>query len=603
MENIFIKQYIEDFTNIQLEIKHNRMLDVQKFVNKINENPGYIFILNRFNDKVYIGEIIKISSNYDELIDYYKIKIQGKKFFLKILDSLQMFEMDVLEMVYSKNQRKNLGDKQYSLKNTYQNRIFNFATPIIFNYDFLLINLSSDDRRNLILEDSSFFNESNQNKIYGKFLEEDGSYFFSLINRKMIEEDGRNYSPTLIDKKMMAEQGGISDDSNENYRPYFYEFYIEKVKSAQIRELQIGDIYEVQITNNYYKIEEEIELFKGKLFFSASPLVEIPAKLIIKSKLSDSEKQKINESETILRELLKGKKVNAHSLIGLKLMEKFPASQNIEFEVTIYNVGQGNWSKINATGSDGSSLDIIYDIGMGSSKNVSLTKKIARKAASEIIDNHIFILSHWDLDHIKGIINLSENQFNTIWIVPDLPNTLSFPAIRLALFLYKSQRDNVVFVSDELYNQQIFSNKYIALGKGEGKELGKDAIRNGHTYKTSYTVNNNIGLVLSIRNNDKSILFTGDCEYIQLPNEFLNKKYYAIVMAHHGAKIKYKDLAEIGMIRVSNPEAKAYVCVGKDVKYPDKEHNTAIEQLGFNIVETRAYTAMNNQIKISLRRQ
>ena len=505
MENIFLKQYIEDFTNIQLEINHNRMLDVQKFVNKINENPGCIFILNTFNAKVYIGEIIEISSNYDELIDYFDINIQGKKFFLKILEALQMFEMDVLEMVYSKNQRMNLGNKIFSLKNTYQNRNFNFATPIIFNYDFLLKNLSDDDRRNLILEDSSFFNESNQNKIYGKFLEEDGSYFFSLTNRKMMEED-RRYSPTQINK--MAEQREISADSNENYRPYFYEFYIAKDKSAQISKLRIGDIYEVQITNNYYKVEEEIDLFEGKLFFSASPLVEIPAKLIIRSILSDSEKQKVNESETILRELLKVKKVKNHSLIGSKLMEKFPAAQNIEFEVTIYNVGQGNWSKINATGSDGSSLDIIYDIGIGSSKNLSLTKQIARKAASEIIDNHIFILSHWDLDHIKGVIDLSENQFNTNWIVPNLPDTLSFPAIRLALFLYKSQRDNVVFVSDELYNQKIFSNKYIALGKGEGKELGKDAIRNGHKFKTSYTVNNNFGLVLSIRSNDKTILFT-----------------------------------------------------------------------------------------------
>ncbi|WP_431027790.1 hypothetical protein [Lysinibacillus sp. LZ02] len=584
MENIFLEQTIKDLKNIELKINHGLMKDVEKFVIQVNQNPGYLFLLNKDDGKVYIGEIIEISCSTDEQIDDYKIEINGKIFFVKLCEGLQEFSIDVLEMIYSKNQRKNLGLKSFSLKNTYYKRNFKFARPIIHDYDFLLRNHMVDDFRNYILEDNSFFNKDNKKKIYAKFLEEDERYFFSLTNKKMIEEDFR-----------------VFEIAGENYRPYFYEFYIEKYTSLQIKELQIGEIYEVIITDTYYQAEdEENDMYIGNLLFSASPLVEIPAKLIIKSRLSDSEKQQINASETALRGILETEKTNDKDLIETNIMEKIPTKGDLEFETTIYNVGQGNWSKITASDFDGNKLDIIYDIGIGSSQNLSLTKRIARKAISDIAVNHIFILSHWDLDHIKGITNLSEPQFNTTWIVPDLPSNLSFPAIRLALYLYKHSNINVVFVSDELNNKEIFSNQYMALGKGEGKEIGTYAIRNGQSYKTSYTVNNNIGLVLCIKNTDEKILFTGDCEYIQLPIEFLNENYYAIVMAHHGAKINYNDLTEIGMLPASNDRAKAYVCVGKNNNYPNSEHKGAIENLSFTVVETRSYTDINNQIKIQL---
>lgn len=583
MENIFLEQYIQDMDNIKLEINHSRLNDVDKFVIQVNQNPGYLFLLNKCDGKVYIGEIIEISCSTDEQIDDYEIKIKGKRFFLKLFEKLQEFNVDVLEMIYSKNQKKNLGLKSLSLKNTYYRRNFKFARPIIYDYDFLLRNHKVHDFWNYIIEDKSFFNKDN-NKIYAKFLEEDGRYFFSLTNKKMIEEDFRMFE-TL----------------RENYRPYFYEFYIEKYTSLQIKEFQIGEIYEVIITDKYYKSEdEEKDIYIGNLLFSASPLVEIPAKLIIKSRLSDSEKQQINVSETELKEILKTEKTNDKDIIEKSIMDKIPTKGDLDFETTIYNVGQGNWSKITAADLRGNKLDIIYDIGIGSSQNLSVTKRIARKATSDIADSHIFILSHWDLDHIKGVTSLTELQFNTTWIVPDLPANLSFPAIRLALYLYRHPNINVIFVSDELNNKEIFSNQYIALGKGEGNDLGTYAIRNNQRYKTSYSVNNNIGLVLCIKNNDEKILFTGDCEYIQLPVEFLNENYYAIVMAHHGARINYNDLTKIGMLPASTNRAKAYVCVGKNINYPNSEHKSAIENLNFTVVETRSYTDINNQIKIQL---
>lgn len=586
MENIFLEQYIQDMNNIKLAINHNRLNNVDKFVIQVNKNPGYLFLLNKYDMKVYIGEIIEISISTDEQTDVYEIEIKEKKFFLKLFEKMQEFNMDVLEMIYSRNQKKHLGLTSLSLKNTYYRKNFKFARPIIYDYDFLLKNHKVHDFRDYILKDKSFFNNRDNNKIYAKFLEEDGRYFFSLTNKKMINEDLN-----------------VFENLNENYRPYFYEFYIEKYTSLQIKEFQIGEIYEVIITDKYYEVkDQEKDIYIGNLLFSASPLIEIPAKLIIKSRLSNSEKQLINLSKEKLKAILEKEKTNDKDIIEKSIMDKIPTKEELYFETTIYNVGQGNWSKITATDLRENTLDIIYDIGMGSSQNLSLTKKIAQKAASDIADSHIFILSHWDLDHIKGITSLSESQFNTTWIVPDLPSNLSFPAIRLAIYLYRHPNINVVFVSDKLNNKEIFSNQYIALGKGEGNELGTYATRNNQRYRTSYTINNNIGLVLCIKNNDEKILFTGDCEYIQLPVEFLNENYYAIVMAHHGAKINYDDLNKIGMLPTSNDRAKAYVCVGKNIDYPNSEHKSAIENLNFTVVETRRYTDVNNQIKIQLPR-
>ena len=146
----------------------------------------------------------------------------------------------------------------------------------------------------------------------------------------------------------------------------------------------------------------------------------------------------------------------------------------------------------------------------------------------------------------------------------------------------------------------IFENQLLMLGKGEGLNSNIYAKRNGNKYKTSYNSNNNLGLLLAIQNGDETILFPGDCEYIQLPIEFLNRKYYAIVMAHHGAKIIYNNLNKIGMLQASNDKAKAYVCVGKNSNYPNPEHKGAIEGLDFTVIETRCYTDINNQIKIQL---
>ncbi|HEY4601292.1 MAG TPA: MBL fold metallo-hydrolase [Cerasibacillus sp.] len=583
MENIFLEQYIVNMDNVKLKINHQRLKDVKKFVNQINENPGYLFLLNKYDEKVYIGEIIEISYNTGGPVSNYEIEIGSEKFSLKLFEKMQKFNFDILERIYSQNQKKNIGIKNFSLKNTYGKKNFKFARPIIYNYDFLLWNESVHNLRNSILEEKTLFNNNNNNKIYAKFLEEDGERLFSLTNFKMIETD----------LKML-------ETLREDYRPYFYEFYIEEDKS-QLHKFQIGEIYEVVIADKYYKVkEEEINIYEGSLLFSASPLIEIPATLIIKSKLSHDEKEKINESEKILRQKLETKRVKDGKLIERSIMNKIPTTEELDFEITIYNVGQGNWSKITVSDSKGNKLDIVYDVGMGNSRNLSLTKKIAQKAAAAIEEHHIFILSHWDLDHIKGVVYLTEIQFNTTWIVPELPSNISFSALRLALYLFRHPNINVIFVSEELNNKAIFSNKYIALGKGEGKKIGTKAIRNNIEYKTSYTINNNIGLVLCVKNKEEKILFTGDCEYIQLPIEFLNTKYDAIVMAHHGASIKYDDLTEIGMLPASKNESKAYVCVGKNNKYPHCKHVAAIKNLNFKVVETRSYINENKQIKIIL---
>lgn len=65
-------------------------------------------------------------------------------------------------------------------------------------------------------------------------------------------------------------------------------------------------------------------------------------------------------------------------------------------------------------------------------------------------------------------------------------------------------------------------------------------------YRTSYSENNNLGLLLVIKTQQqkKKMLFSGDCEYIQFPTKFL-KPYDNLVVPNHGAKVKYDDLNQI----------------------------------------------------------
>ena len=585
MENIFIEQNFQFFKDRELKINHGKLKNIHRFVAEVNENPGYLFVYNKNHKEIYIAEIIGISDIEKTSSNSYILSINTQKYSINLFSDFEKYDQLVLEMLYSRNQNKTKITVGYSIKEALKRGNFKFSRPFIFNFDFLLHSLNSNNFIDRLLYNKSFFNDWFPHKIYAKYIVEDGIPHFSLTNEKMIDYD--YMSLEFID---------------DVYRPFFYEFFISNYGLNQFTEFNDGDIYEVIVSEREYQQQSNTsQVFIGELLFSVSDILKVPAKLTIIRKVSnENEKNNVINGEIILKEKLINIAVKDKSVIEQSIMAKFPTFDDLKIEVTVYNVGQGNWSKIKTEDSKNNILDIVYDIGIGHSKNIKLSKEIAKYATNNLNDNHIFILSHWDLDHIKGISNLSDTQFHTTWIVPELPPNLSFSAIRLANYLQNDPNINVIFVSEIFNNKEIFSNNYLSLGKGEGKGSGVNVVRNGFTSNTSYTLNNNIGLILTIKHNNKEILFTGDCEYNQLPNTFLGRSYFALLISHHGAKIKYHDLENIGMISSQVIESQAIVCVGKNNLYPHSAHKKSIEDIGYSVIETRNYTQLNNQIKISL---
>lgn len=63
---------------------------------------------------------------------------------------------------------------------------------------------------------------------------------------------------------------------------------------------------------------------------------------------------------------------------------------------------------------------------------------------------------------------MTREQFETTWIVPKLPNSISESAKRLVAYLYVNSNITAIFVDDYFNGKVIFENDYFLFGKGKG---------------------------------------------------------------------------------------------------------------------------------------
>lgn len=582
MENILL--VVSNSTYINL--KSNVMLNYSRnFLKRINSNPGYLVLANRTLKKLYVSKIESIEDKKHiaplKTAHQLSFKINNNPFKVFLKEELQEVSFEILKLLYSNGQSNNIGNETFSIYSTIRRGKFNFARPTIHNIESFYSKLEEGIFKEKLLYKNSIFSSVGEGNIYGELLEEDNQFFFSLTNEKMLEEDFM-----------------FLETRNSYYRPYFYEFYIDgNIDSLKniYPEIEIGGLYEIEISEGFQE-----RFLNGELIFSASPSITKLANLKIVDKLSENQRKLIIKNENLIRGFISV--TEDESIIENSVMKYLPEWTKLEYEfdISVYNVGQGNWINIKVISSKNEKMDIVFDIGIGNSNDSKLIKKIASKAAVDLEDNHMFILSHWDLDHIKGITYLTKEQFETTWIVPELPKKVSFAALRLASYLKCRSEISEIFVSEKFNNKLIFKNKIFMLGKGEGLDINVPVLKKGHKYYTSYNSNNNIGLLLSIEyDKENPMLFSGDCEYIQFPDEFL-KSYSSILVSHHGAKIKVSDLKQIGLLSSTKKDSKAIVCVGKKTEYPSDKHIESIKKLGYQLVETRKYDDIHSPIKINI---
>ncbi len=542
-----------------------------KTVRVCKEEPGYIFIY--FMDKVYYGKIVRLYSK-DEIKKLTE-ELANETFTYSVeIAALKEMPVEHLKYLFAKSKRKCIGDANYSLFQTKDDN-YPYATPIVDNTkDFFLDTYCIvNDFKEVIL----YSNDTIQNqKTYGKIVEEDGEIFVTLTNEKMLQVD----TGYLL---------GEYDSRFPNYRPYFYEFIPVHLTDKKIEQMGLE-------RNKWYNVSLYIDvsvqgefnekMIKGTLLFSASPIIRKGRRLIFGEEASTDIEQHFNQ-------LLSQEQENWIVNKGDEVKEQFEQALNLsqyndfEINVIVYSVGQGNWIQVKGMDKGNEIFSLCFDIGFTITETSTLYEDAIQQAALEAKKSNLIILSHWDLDHILGVSKFSKIDYEKTWIVPQIIDTASESSKRLAVYLVKESNINAVFAADTFNGTVIFKSDYFVLGKGQGNQSGKKmTIGNTYSWKTKYNNLNNLGLILEVKNNGHSMLLPGDCEYIEFPQPFM-KLYNTIVVPHHGAAVEGVALPDQS---VHCSEAIACVNRKKSRGYPKKKHVDILENdKGYQVNSNTCY--------------
>lgn len=386
------------------------------------------------------------------------------------------------------------------------------------NVDKLYSKILNDINEKLyikILETSQKVNDENikENSI-------SESIQISLISKSMLEYDKKMFG--LVAEKVQME--------NYFYRPYFLEFFVdmdslsEDDKNLLTNENNMGKWIEASFREDKWN-EKEVVSIGGIIVYSASPFEMNRRKLQIKRNyLVEDISQNFNELIRQQYETTNSIKTNSDIVSLLNQLVGTTSNCNIK----IYNVGDGNCIYIYC--SNGSR--ILFDIGQNCnpySHDWHDCSILRVQSYIGRIKPHNVILSHWDLDHVIGVVFAQQHVFEVPWIAPDLNSIpekqISMGALRVAKYLELKNKLNLININNK--NNCIFSKGCISLWEGKGT-LG--------VAHTSLTETNNSSLVMEITNlNGDLILLPGDCEYLCLPDRlnFITKRYKYLIVPHH----------------------------------------------------------------------
>lgn len=561
-------------------------------IEKINKKPGYAF----FSDgkKIYYGKIIEVLNagdlkvlNHQKEIPFYYRHLANSynpvyKFKVGLWVRLEFFrELNekICDHIVTKNGKniENLFKSQttrafvYFKENFFDNMIVNFEkNQMLYNHEVVPMDES--------------------NYVYGKKFDNGIDLSISLTNPLMIKRD---YEYLFNEEQ--------AKEDRDDYRPYLYEVLINENYRQKLSEMMEEGIY--------YRIKfvekKEESHFVGTVVYSASMIEtfeDVEIEIVEKLKTNLADFKKLKEIEKRLEKILTittDKKIFSDFLKAQLPTVNQNKVSNID--VNIFNVGQANWISIDIKGMYGDTNTIVYDCGH--SRNHKEEKKLNSnfsKAVAEasIVETDMYILSHWDEDHINGVLKIATNSLKKPWVIPELETSkMTFLAKRLLAFIIINS--NYCCISRQFGGSIVFSNDFFKIGKGHGKggEIEKrNSHKNKYGYKSLYTYENNLGLILEFIANDNNILLTGDCEYIQFPKEFLNEYQY-IVLPHHGAEVKEVCLPR--NISYKNPTG--YFCAGEFNKsgtlYPNIYHENIIKYVkGYATLSTKDFKSFNEKI-------
>ncbi|MGE7880298.1 aldolase [Peribacillus muralis] len=196
-------------------------------------------------------------------------------------------------------------------------------------------------------------------------------------------------------------------------------------------------------------------------------------------------------------------------------------------ELIVRDVGCGNWNEVK-----GDDFFLIYDLGGDIKFTDSDMELIFDKAK---INRPFFgIISHWDLDHYRALLDLDDSQLKLMKniVVPSkMPSTLQLKSA-LRRLIHLGIKVDIILPSLKI------GSRIDLISQGR--------VNNVELFRSSDGANiNQSGIVLTIEGANKIGVLTGDHHYPQIYNAVLNIKSlkpYELVVPHHGGNAGNFDL-------------------------------------------------------------
>lgn len=398
----------------------------------------------------------------------------------------------------------------------------------------------------------------------------------SLLTEEMLQAD---YEYFNYEEFANRTDRFLTEEARKNYKPYYYEF-TGFVRKSQEREYgmfseRVMDRWFTAWLNSDAVSEEGSYYIEGIVEFSASPFKEHGGSL-----------EWDENSKTVTKE--KQEKIDAwklpdkddQRLLKKVFLQVFDNARN-KFRVKVYNVGQANCIYIRNR-----KHRIFFDVGIPKdSQNKSMDRKRpeVQRSMSDIQKSRptMVILSHWDMDHIKGAFLLKDEAFQKYWITPQISSSskpkksadMKFAGSAERLAKYLSYNSRLLRVPNDKNGTEICRGRKGILWKGDG--VGR-----------KITKNNNYGLLLELDDtgSGKRALFSGDCEYESWPVGLLNKKIEKLIVPHHGSEMKTDKLKNI-----APGYGEAIISVGEDgkgYKHPNGDHIQELKNVNYTVKQT-----------------
>lgn len=197
-----------------------------------------------------------------------------------------------------------------------------------------------------------------------------------------------------------------------------------------------------------------------------------------------------------------------------------------EIELVVRDVGQGNWNELYSN----DECMIIFDIGTSIHISGSETRMLIDSGkAFNGTHRPSLIISHWDIDHYKGIFQLKSSEINDFCCV-FAPDILISETSKRAFKALKDNNSYIVAVA-EITTRKVkrkISTQIYDSGNNYVLFQGEKASNRNHS-----------GLSLAVWNQEAAIL-TGDSSYYQVFENMIpelpNNSYINLVTPHHGGQ-------------------------------------------------------------------